>query len=106
MNIKEHILAAVDTSVQAIEIPEWACTLYIRSWTGKERNSILKYKDDPDKLYQKVLVLSIADESGKAVFSDQDAEAIMGKNTAVLERIVLAAMKHNGIGALETAKKN
>ena len=108
MPIKDTILAAKDSALEALEIQEWDCTIHLRQWTGEERNKVIACKDDLKKLSELVLMLTICEESGERCFDDKTVKQLMGKSHIVLDRITQAALKHNGLyaEASEDAKKN
>jgi hypothetical protein len=96
MSLKEKIFAAKDHATGTIEVPEWGVTLHLKSWTGKERKKLQKLRNDPDQMYDAVL-LTVLDEEGNPVFTKDDLPKLLEKNSAILERIVLAATQHNGV---------
>jgi hypothetical protein len=110
--LKQQILDAVDVQLEPIEIPEWACTATLRSFTGIERQRVVSKTQEKDRKAQEVVallvVLGLGDESGKRIFDDKDVPAIMQKSAAVVERLGIAIAKHNGLHteANEDAKKS
>jgi len=71
--------------------------------TGAERDSFEQGIINEDKtanlsnIRAKLCALTIVDESGKRVFSDDDIDELSGKSSLVLDRIFQVAQKLNGI---------
>jgi len=98
--LRDKIISANDNKVQQVTVPEWDCDLFLRCWTGSERATFQDWFSDAKSkadLYGQVLVLSIADEHGKRIFTHGDIEALQAKNGQVLERLTVAALRLNGI---------
>lgn len=108
--LKQKILSFTDTKPIQVEVPEWNCTVYLRQWSGVDRDSFTSWfgnnKDKNGSL--KILVLTLCDENGELLFTDEDMEALNQKSFKVLERLTLAALQLNGLNpeAVEDAKKN
>lgn len=103
---RSAILAAADRKTAPLEVPEWGGTVYLRTLTGLERDAleaeITKNGGKVGKNFRaRFCALVLADESGKRLFEDKDADALAEKSGAVLGRICEAAFKHNGIGPEE-----
>lgn len=115
---RDLILKANDLPIEPIEVPEWGGTVYVRTMDGSERDrfdaTIIKRsrKDDTFDtagLRADIVVLTVCDESGNLMFSDDDRMALLKKNAAVLDRICAKARKMNGIldtEAVDDSKKN
>lgn len=109
-SLRDQILAADDIATEPVEIPEWNCTLHVKSMTGKARAQMLKQAADPEtgemdyeRLYPQVIVATCVDpETGEYVFTNDDTEALNQKSGSVLERLATAGMKISGMtGASE-----
>jgi hypothetical protein len=115
MNIRDLIFNANDLTRKEVDVPEWGCKVYLRSWSGQDRARLLKLHHDsqkrPDVLGEFnawVLVLSAVDQDGKPVFTDQDLTGLQKKSGAVLDRLAKDALELNGLtsGAVDAAEKN
>lgn len=100
---------------QEVNIPEWEGSVWVRSLTVGERDSIdgefnaarVKGKT-PDNLRARMLIKGCCDESGKALFTEADIAEVNGLPATILEKIFDAILKINriGAGAVEDAEKN
>lgn len=101
MNLREQILAADDSKLLPLDIPEWNCKVWIRTISGIERDSFEamvagnKGKMDLTNVRARLAVLCVADESGKRLFEDKDAIALGSKSASALDAIFEAGMTHN-----------
>lgn len=112
---KDSILGLDDLPVEAIQIPEWKdLTVYVRTMTGTERDQyegrILSLRGKPleERLKSaraQLVVLCMTDENGKRLFTDDDAEAVGGKNADALNRVATAASKLNSLDAKTVDEK-
>lgn len=104
MSLRDQILAANDLGTKSVEVPEWEVTLEIRTMTAAQRNRVINNsqtdgKMDPDRFYQMLLTSTLFDPStGEPVFTPEDAEALMGKNYAIIERLAKESMALSGMG--------
>lgn len=100
---RESILAATDLKTQAVEVPEWGGSVFVRVLTGTERDALeLKFSSVKagkrvDNLRGWVVALMACDESGKPLFSEKDAQALGAKNSIALDRVMDAGMALNKV---------
>ena len=129
MLTKADILGANDLKTQVIECPEWGGSVTIRSLTaaqvqehsrslftkevknGMGGKTTTEYIVDPEKTSRsdaRLVSMSIIDESGAAVFTEADIEALMQKSSAPIRRIAKAQAALSGIAAeaIADAEKN
>lgn len=112
--LKDKIFKAQDTKLEAVEVPEWNCTLYVKTLSGAERSKLRQISDTLTKSGREseadthLLILSACDEQGNKAFNDSDFAALNEKNASVITRVAMAAIRVNGLGAdaVEDAKKN
>ena len=106
MTLRESILAAKDTTIVAVEVPEWECTVHVRSLSGSERDRFdaaviaRKGKDGkvrPDGLRALLVSIAACDETGERIFADADVDALCGKSASALIRLWDAAAEINGL---------
>lgn len=124
--IAEKINAANDAGKRSREreVPEWGVTVYVKSWSGKERAEFWKLAkefqkrlkdrgetDDPltdSEMHAEICVRGLVDESGSAIFNGEGVEILTGKNSQIVKEIADEILEHNGLGksAQERAEKN
>lgn len=109
-----NILAAQDLAIVREEIPEWPNedgtpgVLYFRQLTARET---MKLTDDmtaedraKDGMFL-MIVRTACDENRTPVFTDEDIDALRGKNMTVLNRLQRVALRVNGmIGGVDSKK--
>ena len=112
---KDQILAADDLHREELDIPEWKGSVFVRVMTGKERDQfeseVLAADNDKSKLVNirsKLCALTVCDEQGQRLFTDQELESLGGKSAAALERIFILSQKLNLISDkdVEELEKN
>jgi len=103
MNLKDHILAAQDCPLAEVKVKEWDCSVYLRTWSGRERSLVSDLPRD-DNFLARVLCLSLVDQDGKPLFDQGELDKLNSKSGAVLEKLALEALRHNGIGREAEAK--
>src|SRR5262245_18112975 len=106
-----EILDADDKDLVEYPVAEWGGKMiWLRAFSGTERNAIIKLsaQEDGQRTQAAVLRYGIADQSGKAVFTDKTVQDLMAKaNGIVLEEIAKAVLRHNKLlkEDVDTAKK-
>lgn len=111
--MKNKILQSDDAKLIPVEVPEWDTTLFLRVISGSERTNLDKKTKELDRAGRAgdiavfMVVLCVCDEAGNRVFSETDTDALNAKSGLVIDRLALAAARHNGIGqdAVDAAKK-
>lgn len=113
MSLRDTILKAVDLPTVPVHVPEWNCTVYVRSFTARERDAweastFVDGKVNYDNLRARLVVLATVDEHGKRIFQDEDAEALGQKSAKVVDRIAEQINKLNALSAkdIEELSKN
>ena len=115
MSLRDKIISADDISKKQIEIPEWECSIEIRTMTAKQRADILNEvtddsgKLDHSKLGPFMIIASCFDpETGELIFTKDDVEMIMSKASGPVEKLMSEAMTLSGFGkdAVKEAEKN
>lgn len=114
---REQILAAVDLKVEAVEVPEWGGTVYLRNLSGKARDQFestrFRMVNGKAEIIHantraSLLALSICDAQGNLQMQKSDVEALGEKNGAVLDRLFDVAQHLSGMHPkdLEERTKN
>ena len=110
---KEQILAANDRPTEAVEVPEWGGTVYVRVMSGAERDayeqSWLEKKGDNfevnrNNLHAKLCVQTIVDSEGNRIFDDSEADTLGSKSAAALDRIFEVASRLNRLSKKDEAE--
>lgn len=117
MSLREEILAKADSAREAVEVPEWGQTLYVRALSARARDAwdadnTERSKSGDAKLMvnfrARLVALAVVDEQGQPVFTLEDAEVLGEKSAKAIGRLFAAAVKLNGMsqaGLAEAEKK-
>ena len=87
---------------EQLSVPEWGGDVWVRTLTGTERDSFeqsmvqKKNKPNLNNVRARFAVLTICDEKGERLFTDNDAEALGKKSAAALDRVFEVAQRLNG----------
>lgn len=104
---KDAILACVDLKREAVEVPEWGGTVWVRELTAGEMDAWEQYcvdlrasklKDTIPNIRAQLLVKCVCTEAGERLFTDKEAERLGGKSSRALRILWDAALKINGLG--------
>ena len=93
MTIRNQIMQAKDLPTKKLEVPEWGCTVHLKSWTLKDRTHLEASEGNGWQV--QVLIKSLCDEQGQPVLNDADAVWLQDKSSAVVSRIVTECVSHN-----------
>ena len=115
---KDQILESNDLKNEAVNVPEWGGTVYVRTMTGADRDQFESSmvlvmpdgtrKTDMTNLRAKLVALTIVDEAGARLFETSDMDRLGLKSAAAIERVFAVAQRINGLGgqAEDDAIKN
>ena len=108
---KEAILNADDLKTEVVDVPEWGGEIIIRGLTGKTREvfetiASEQSTSDASNIRASMAALSIVDEAGALMFTNQDVIKLGEKSYIALDRVFKAAKKLNGLGSVEDLEKN
>jgi hypothetical protein len=110
---RDAILSADESCLlECIEVPEWGGDVYIRVMSGAERDALeaemTGEKKNLANFRARFAVKVLADETGKRLFSDKDAEALGRKSGLALDRVLKDGLKINGFdkAEIDTLEKN
>lgn len=112
MNLAENILTQRESvlALEAVPVPEWDCTVFVRGWTALDQELIRDEKNKAEKhLMARVLCLCLRNEDGSLLFSlEQAADLADRKSAASIERLFHVCVDKCGVleNEKETAKKN
>lgn len=103
---RDSILGAKDLITEVVRVPEWGGVVHVRSLTGAERdqfeaavvefrgtNADINFKN----LRARLVVMTVVDETGARLFSDDDVQAVGSKSGAVLDRVFAVAQRLSGL---------
>jgi len=99
---KDEILQADDIRKEEVEVPEWGGAVWVQTMSGKERDqleaSIISGKGQRDlrNLRAKIVAMSVVDESGKRLFTFEDALELGKKSARALDRVFSVAQRLSG----------
>lgn len=106
MSLRDRIFAVDDASRELVQIPEWNLEVEVRGMSGAARAALTEESVSNNgrmnlkKMMPEIVIGCTFDpETGEQVFSSEDAEAIMSKSGAALERITSVAMRLSGFGS-------
>lgn len=103
---REQILQANDIITETISVPEWGGEVLVRGLSGSQRDAFEDATLDQKGKSRRVILanirarlcaLSIVDENGKRMFTDEDVRALGRKSAAALDRVFSAAQRLSGL---------
>jgi hypothetical protein len=115
---KAQILGAVDVHIEEVFVPEWGGSVYVRNLNGKGRDAFegsrIRIKDNNkvemihENTRAKLLSLTLCDEHGALLFSEEDVAALGEKNASALDRVFDVAQRLSSLRPqdVETKVKN
>ena len=114
---KSAILTANDLQTEDIEVPEWGGAVRVRSFTGRERDAFeasmvrgegRDRKVDLTNMRARLVGLTVIDETGQRLFTDEEVDLLGAKSGAALDRVFAIAQKLNGLSGadVEELSKN
>lgn len=103
--LRTRVLQVEDLPREAVHVPEWDATIYVRTLTARERDAFEsqqlqlseRKRDTNDNIRARLVVLASVDEQGVRVFADADADALGNKASAALDRLATVALRLNRI---------
>jgi hypothetical protein len=114
---KTAILTAIDLQTEDVEVPEWGGAVRVRSFTGRERDAFeasmvrgegRDRKVDLTNMRARLVGLTVIDETGQRLFTDDEVDLLGAKSGAALDRVFAVAQKLNGLSGadVEELSKN
>lgn len=103
---REQILQADDSQTRTVQVPEWGGEVLVKSLTGLERGIYQSRLIDQRKggrtirleqVQIQLCALTMVDESGKRLFSDQDMKHLANKSAMALQRVFDVAAELCGL---------
>jgi hypothetical protein len=118
---KAQILAAQDLITETVAVPEWGGDVLVRSLTGTARDQYEadfllidtskgkpSYDMDLENARARLVALSVVDEDGALLFTDDDVIDLGKKSALALDRVYAAAKRISGLSEedVEELRKN
>ena len=106
---RDQILGARDLVIQDVPVPEWNGTVKVRMLTVAERDRVSQAAEKSPAEFRAALVVStLLGDDGERIFADDETALVLGKSSAAVDRIFLAAARLNRIvgDAVGDAEKN
>ena len=107
------ILTAPDLKHEDVEVPEWGGTVRVQELTAGRRQDLFSSiaglsEAERSRVFRRtVLLASLVDEQGVAIFDEATVEQLLGKSAVVIDRIMAVALRLSGLGAeAEAQAKN
>jgi hypothetical protein len=107
---KTAILAAQDLQTEDVEVPEWGGAVRVRCFTGRERDAFeasmvrgegRDRKVDLTNMRARLVGLTVIDETGQRLFTDDEVDLLGAKSGAALDRVFAIAQKLNGLSGAD-----
>jgi len=94
---KDAIKQVSDYKVETVSVPEWGGDVCIKTLSGTERDAFEEgYSEQKMKNFRaRFLVLTLCDEGGQRLYSDDEAGELGSKSAVVLTRLFDAAWALN-----------
>jgi len=109
----DAVVAAVDSDLTRVEIPEWGGHAFLRIMSTGERDDYecewrKKADSGVENFRSKFVAKCLVNESGKRLFGNSDIEKLAAKSSKVVNRLWELAMKLNNLSeaGIEEAAKN
>lgn len=96
------ILKAEDLDYKEVEVPEWGGTIRLRAMSAVDSLIFLVAMEGENKKKQantRLVAMSVVDENGNKVFTENQLSALEGKNVRVINRLAEEVLILNGMSA-------
>jgi len=105
---RDEILALQDRKTAVVHVPEWDCDVRIMEMSAGDREAyermVLRMNEQSNKvepdisnLRAKMVAISVVDEEGRRVFTNEDVEALSRKHHEAIRFLFNKAMSLNRI---------
>lgn len=94
---KAAILAANDSKLEKVHVPEWGDDVYLKTISGLDRDRFEDgYAEQKMKNFRsRFLILTLCDEKGDRLFSDAEVDELGKKSSLILNRLFEKAWSLN-----------
>lgn len=106
--LRSAIIKAQTIRREAVHVPEWGVTVWVRTLTGSERDAFeaeqlqtkgRRMRVDLRNLRAKLLVRCLESEDGTPIFASFDADVVGKQSAAVLDRLYTIAQRLSAVSA-------
>lgn len=107
--LREKVMAHDDIVNDEVYVEEWDVTLPVRTITTSDLKKVMKYKDDPVRMFTLAVIYGCKTEDGTAVFKETDlAKFENEKSFGAIQIIAEKVLEISGFGdkAVDDAKKD
>ena len=107
MSLRDTILAADDLDLDVVHVPEWNIDVGVQSMTGTARAGVIEVAQNADKdggakvgeMWFATLASCLVDPAtSEPIFETNDEDELMGKSSAVIDRLWNLAWAKSGLG--------
>lgn len=105
------VMAALDSDLKPVEVPEWKCTVYVRVLSAGDAmalgEAVAKLGEDVKGVHSIYLNVAacLVDAKGVRLFTPEECiEKLATRNQKVLVRLHEIANAHNKVDSAETVK--
>ena len=112
---RQQILSAIDLHIESVFVPEWGGTVHVRNLNGKGRDAFEgsrirmtsnnKIEMVHDNTRARLLSLTLCDETGVLLFSEEDVVALGEKNASVLDQLFDVAQRLSALRPQDLEQK-
>lgn len=106
LSLRDRILTADDRPKEAVFVPQWGLSVFVRTLSGAERDdweaSIVQQKGkattyDLRNIRARLVCKAVVDENGRRIFTDHEAEVLGEKSAAALDLLFTVAQRLNAL---------
>ena len=111
---RDQIFAIDDIKIEKVNIPEWGGEVWVKGFTGAERDafeiSIMEFREGKkpklvlENMRAKLCAMTVCDEKGNRIFKDEDIPALGKKSAKALSLIFDKAQELNGLSDEDVEK--
>jgi hypothetical protein len=111
---RDQIRGAKDVVIEAVFIPEWGGTIYIRGLMGCKRDAFegsrIRIKDNKvemihDNTRARLVAMTACDETGQLLFTDEDVVWLGEKSASALDKAFDVAQRLSALRPVDLEEK-
>jgi hypothetical protein len=99
VSLRALILGADDLPLTEVYVPEWQLSVWVATMTTRERGAFeaRHVVERVKNVRERFVVATVCDSQRNLLFTDDDIEALSGKNSKACDRIFEVALKVNAM---------
>lgn len=99
LNLRDAILSTNDLKTEIVTVPEWGVDITVKELSLRTRTRVLDMHSTgaADAAIVETVIAGALDESGNALFTRDDAEALAEKSEAAMIKLYRAIMELSGV---------